>query len=103
MFFKPDKFRDNPYGYLTNEISHVAVSLFIVYWLPVLAIPLLVCWLLWELYHLYLSKDWVDYLEDLFYEWSGIICFFYPWWSFLVAIILAVRTYAKYRANKQAR
>jgi hypothetical protein len=26
MFFKPDNFRDNPYGYLTNQISHVAVS-----------------------------------------------------------------------------
>lgn len=91
-FFNPDNFNNDPYGHLTNQISHVSASLFVVYWFSGLWPLLAVFWLVWEGLQLSKSKDLKDFLEDLFFELSGIFIFFNPWWSIVAAVVVALTT-----------
>lgn len=73
----PDNFKDDPYAWLTNQISHTAVSFTFAY-LTGLVYPTLVFWLVWELRHYLMSNDLADSLEDLFFELSGLLLFVCP-------------------------
>lgn len=90
FFFAPSDFSDDPYGWLTNQISHTAASFTIFYSfyhllniftnpsLIKLSIPFFIFWLVWESYHLIKSKDINDFFQDLFFELSGILIFIKP-------------------------
>lgn len=97
-FFAPDNFKDDPYGHATNQISHCALSLFLCY---ASGMPLLIAagWMMWEGYHLIVSRDWKDGLEDLFFELSGVVTSLLPVWSYAVAAAILITTYLRMRAK----
>lgn len=99
-FFSPDSFDNDAYGHLTNQIGHVSLSLFIIYWLPFLTIPLALFWVAWECRHFYKTNDFKDLTEDLFFELSGIAIYFFPWWVFLAAGMLGFTTYKRVKNAK---
>ena len=70
-YFKPNDFKGDVYGWQTNQISHLAMSLGLTY---IFGLPLLWCllWITWELIHLIISKNIVDFFEDLIFELGGI-------------------------------
>lgn len=102
-FFAPNNFRDNPYGWLTNQIGHTSASFVLCYlpiipwvyngdltWSPIHYIVIAVFWLLWETRQLIDSGDREDYFEDLFYELSGVVLFVspLPWLYVVIAVIV---------------
>jgi len=89
-FFSPQDFSENPYGWLTNQISHSAVSFFAAYWLGL--VPVITFWIIWECYHLSKSKNLKDFLEDLYFEITGAACLITPAISFAILLFLVVRT-----------
>lgn len=97
--FKPDDFKDNNYGWLTNQLAHVkgsyVLSVFVfsicIFLSPIVnfvfktntiadvfnaSVGVVVFWLLWESRHLYISKNIKDFFEDLFFELSGVALFY---------------------------
>lgn len=85
---RPENFKKDPYGFATNQISHVAISFLAAY---LTKAPLIIAgiWLLWELYHLYLSRDIADFFEDLFFEVSGAAILLFQPWLWAVGLVLA--------------
>lgn len=87
-FFSPQAFKNDPYGWLTNQIGHIAGSAWITYvvflslnsltnlpetsckWIAIGIIGGL--WIFWEVRHLVLSGDWKDFFEDLTFELTGV-------------------------------
>lgn len=73
-FFEPDNFQDDFYGWLTNQISHTAITVTFLY-LTGLIYFALFFFVIWETVHYFISRDFIDCIEDLFFELSGIIIF----------------------------
>jgi hypothetical protein len=79
LFTQPDDFKNNPYGLLTNQVSHVALSTLlsvtIVHWISIDWLFLIIgFWLSWEYYQLFFRNAKLkDTLIDLFFECGPII------------------------------
>jgi len=80
-FFKPNDFKDDNYGWLTNQISHSALSFVLIYYFSFIFNYKYVCvffilfWLIWEIRHYLQTKNLTDLVEDLFFEISGILIY----------------------------
>lgn len=75
-FFKPADFKDDIYGWLTNQMGHVSASFTICY-LTNHWISFAIFWLIWEIRHFIITKNFRDFIEDLFFELSGVLIFLY--------------------------
>jgi uncharacterized membrane protein len=84
-FFKADYFVNDTYGWTTNQISHIALS-FVLCYLTGWVQTWIMFWLIWELYHLYLSKNIKDFLEDYSFQLLGILIFVYEKPALILAI-----------------
>ncbi len=86
-FFAPDDFGGNLYSFMTNQISHCAISFVACYliggWYFVA-----IFWLAWEIYHLLKSKNWNDFIFDLTFELSGVLIFIYLKPALICVILL---------------
>lgn len=87
-FFSPKDFKNDPYGWLTNQLGHIAGSAWITYVIFLLlhqftSIPEETSrylamgviggfWLFWEIRHLIVAGNWQDFLEDLAFEFTGV-------------------------------
>ena len=73
----PSNFKEDLYGWITNQISHTAISTLWAYltgdWKYAL-----IFWIIWETVHVVMSRDVQDFFEDLFFEISGLIIVLYP-------------------------
>ena len=76
--FEPNEFKENSYGWLMNQFSHIVLGLITAYFLAFLINPLyaLVLWLVWELRHTIISKNIKDSLLDLMFISLGIGLYF---------------------------
>jgi len=122
--FKPDDFKNDIYGWLTNQLAHVIGSFFIVVFVfslvlfftePIvfsISIGVSIFWVLWELRHLYISKNVKDFLEDMFFELSGVGMFYLVFnylpkehyskllaFSYLIIIVTSVLYYNRSKKN----
>lgn len=70
----PENFKDDLYGWLTNQISHTAVTVAFLY-LTGWVYFALIFWIAWEFIHYVASRDLADCIEDLYFELSGIVIF----------------------------
>lgn len=99
-FIAPEEFKD-PYAHMTNQISHISFSLFLTWFISgifsftVAAVAIVSLWVAWEAYHYYLTKNKVDFIEDLFFELSGVGIFIYPNFVFMAIVVLIWTTYVK--------
>jgi hypothetical protein len=76
--FEPNEFKENSYGWLMNQFSHVVLGLLTAYFLAFFMNPLyaLIVWLGWELRHTIISKNIKDSLLDLLFIYQGIGLYF---------------------------
>lgn len=88
--FKPNDFASHPYGWLTNQGSHVGFSLFLTYCFNFIELYYIVAvfWIVWEVVQLIKSKNVKDFANDLFFELSGVVILFEPLFSIPVVIYL---------------
>lgn len=74
--FPPQNFEGNWYYWLMNQWGHTTMTYFACIVFGLLSkyawIVLLVFWFIWELRHYVMTKDNLDFIEDLYFEWSGI-------------------------------
>jgi len=86
-FFAPDDFGGNLYSFMTNQISHCAISFVACYliggWYFVASF-----WLVWEIYQLNKSKNLQDFIFDLTFELSGVLIFIYLKPALICVILL---------------
>lgn len=71
--FKPIK-PNYPYFWLVNQFGHISLSLALCY-LTSLPYLVLAFWFIWEMYHLTKGADVIDFIEDLSFEWYGILLY----------------------------
>ena len=101
-FFKSNSFDNDPYGWLTNQISHTAASFTVMYGLGFLfnfksaALLFGLFWLVWEIRHYLQTRNKRDFFEDMFFELSGIAIYlctvvFLPLMIIVTIIILINR------------
>tara|TARA_X000001382_G_scaffold58055_1_gene39701 strand:+ start:3719 stop:4051 length:333 start_codon:yes stop_codon:yes gene_type:complete len=76
-FFYPRDFKGDPYGWLTNQLSHTFGSLLACLFIPWWIVGLF--WVIWEIRHLIKTANWKDFYEDLYFELSGL-----AFWYFLI-------------------
>ena len=99
-FFSPRAFKNDPYGWLTNQIGHIAGSAWATYvvflllslfsnlpektcqWIAIGSIGGL--WIIWEVRHLIISGNWKDFFEDLAFELTGVFIIY----NFVIAGII---------------
>lgn len=74
-FFYPRDFKGDPYGWLTNQLSHTFGSLIACLFMPYWFVGSF--WLVWEARHFYKTRNLVDMLEDLLYELNGLAFWFF--------------------------
>lgn len=98
QLFKPNDFENNFYGWLTNQISHTALSCSVVFlfmlipifnvW--VFAFIFSIFWIFWEIRHLKISGNLKDFYQDLFFELSGIVIFIFPKYLIFVVLVFII-------------
>jgi len=91
--FPPQDFKGDWYAWMKNQFSHtcmnyVACIYFTLLWKYAWVI-LLVFWLLWEVRHLVLSKNYTDFIEDLYFLYSGVLLYIVKdyWFGYVIGII----------------
>lgn len=97
QYFEPRAFEGDSYGWLTNQLAHnsgsyiLSVFIFsIIYLIDIIcsletticSVNLATCivlffWVFWEIRHFIKSKDKRDFLEDLFFEISGVGLYYF--------------------------
>lgn len=97
--FKPQFFKNNPYGFLTNQIAHLGFSFFLAYWLGDFFWAVAVFWVIWEVIHLICSRNLKDFIEDLFFELGGVVCIMYPILSWLFLASVIILTFIRLKKN----
>ncbi len=101
LLSEPNDFKDNPYGWLTNQVGHLSLSFVLTLYLSLLigdiysSISIGVLWVIWEINQYRKAKNFTDVIEDLIFELGGILIFinwviFLPL-SILVLILLLIR------------
>lgn len=95
--FKPNGFEGDFYGWLTNQVSHVAFSCSVVFMFsmfnPVGWVSLAVfsaSWAAWEIRHLKQTGNFKDFYQDLFFELSGIVIFIFPKYLIFVYLVFVI-------------
>lgn len=76
--FEPNEFKENSYGWLMNQFSHIVLGLLTAYFLGFFTSILyaFVMWFLWEFRHTIISKNIKDSLFDLLFIYLGIGLYF---------------------------
>jgi len=101
--FKPNSFKDNFYGWLSNQVGHVSLSCAIMVLISFTginaiysAIALSLFWVLWEIRHLKITGDLKDFMQDLYFELSGVFVFLFPYYliGVVLVFVLSVLNYA---------
>ncbi len=89
-YFSPNDFEGDDYGWLTNQLAHNIAGYILTTFVfsciyifnnntSILNTSLIigVFWVVWEIRHLVISKNWKDFIEDLFFELSGVTLFYF--------------------------
>lgn len=98
-FSESDSFDKSPYSWLTNQIGHISFSFVLCYftgWWILISL----LWFLWEVKHYLESKDFKDFVEDLFFELSGPMIFLFGDKGlilsiFVLIVLFSLRVYKK--------
>lgn len=95
LFSEPNDFKDNPYGWLTNQVGHLSLSFVLTLYLSLLIgdlyapISIGALWIIWEINQYRKAKNFTDAIEDLIFELGGILVFI-NWVIFLPLSILVL-------------
>lgn len=95
LFSEPNDFKDNPYGWLTNQVGHLSLSFVLTLYLSLLIgdlyapISIGALWLIWEISQYKKSNNFIDVIEDLIFEIGGVLIFI-NWNIFLPLSILVL-------------
>ncbi|MFY7672129.1 hypothetical protein ACOSP6_13680 [Tenacibaculum sp. MEBiC06402] len=96
LLSEPNDFKDNPYGWLTNQVGHLSLSFVLTLYLSLLIgdlyapITIGVLWLIWEISQYKKSNNFIDVIEDLIFELGGVLIFI-NWVIFLpLSIVLLI-------------
>ena len=97
-----DSFKNNPYGWVTNQIGHVSLSFVLCYLVNngLFTFSLLFIWLAWEVYHLIESRDIFDFIEDLYFEWVGVLIYIFGDKQLYICIFVLITLFI-YRVYKK--
>lgn len=95
LLSEPNDFKDNPYGWLTNQVGHLSLSFVLTLYLSLLIgdlyapISIGALWLIWEISQYKKSNNFIDVIEDLIFEIGGVLIFI-NWNIFLPLSILVL-------------